>query len=110
MFTKQTLNALISLASIGSFKSTAATLGISPVKLTRLVQRAEESCGFQIFERSKTATTPTGWGQQLLEACRELSVAVVAFDDKLDTIQDKAAIDTNPGSQKKSPHLPCEGF
>lgn len=39
--TKQTL---ISLASIGNFKCTAATLGISPVKLTRFVQCAEESC------------------------------------------------------------------
>ena len=91
MLSKLTLNALISLASIGNFKSTAATLGISPVKLTRLVQRAEENCGFQIFERSRTATIPTTRGQQLLEACKELSLAAVAFDDKLEAIQDKAA-------------------
>ena len=91
MLSKLTLNALISLASIGNFKSTAATLGISPVKLTRTVQRAEESCGFQIFERSKTATIPTTKGQQLLEACKELSLAAIAFDDKLEAIQDKAA-------------------
>ena len=91
MFSKLTLNALISLASIGNFKSTAATLGISPVKLTRIVQRAEESCGFQLFVRSKTATIPTTKGQQLLEACKELSLAAIAFDDKLEAIQDKAA-------------------
>jgi len=91
VLSKQTLNALISLASIGNFKSTAATLGISPVKLTRLVQRAEDNCGFKIFERSKTATIPTSRGQQLLEACKELSLAAVAFDDKLEAIQDKTA-------------------
>ena len=91
MLTKVTLNALISLASIGNFKSTAATLGISPVKLTRLVKRAEEDCGFQIFERSKSATTPTTRGQQLLEACKELSLASVAFDKKLEAIQGESA-------------------
>ncbi|MDB4261534.1 LysR family transcriptional regulator [bacterium] len=89
MFARQTLNALITLASIGNFKGTAATLGISPVKVTRLVQRAEEDCGFQIFERSKTATIPTTRGQQLLEACKELSIAATTFDEKLEVIQDK---------------------
>ena len=91
MLPKQTLDALISLASIGNFKSTAAALGISPVKLTRLIQRAEQTCGFRIFERSKTATFPTARGQQLLQACKELSLAAVAFDDKLEAIQDKPA-------------------
>ena len=91
MFSRDTLHALISLASVGSFKSTAATLGISPVKLTRLVQRAEEDCGFQIFERSKSATIPTTKGQQLLEACEELNIAAAAFDNKLEAIQEKSA-------------------
>ena len=89
MLSNETLNALMSLASTGSFKRTAATLGISPVKLTRLVQRAEESCGFKVFNRSKTATTPTIRGQQLLEACKELSIAAADFDKKLEVIQEK---------------------
>lgn len=89
MLSKETLNALTSLASIGNFKNTAAALGISPVKLTRLVQRAERNCGFQIFDRSKTGTIPTTKGQKLLEACKELSLAAVAFDKKIGAIQDK---------------------
>lgn len=89
MLSRETLNALISLASIGSFKSTAATLGISPVKLTRLVQRAEEDCGFQIFDRSRAATTPTSRGQKLLEACKELDLAAAGFAQKLELIQEK---------------------
>ncbi|MEP4145828.1 MAG: LysR family transcriptional regulator [Halioglobus sp.] len=89
MFSRETLNALISLASIGSFKSTAATLGITPVKLTRLVQRAEEDCGFQIFDRSRAATTPTSKGQQLLEACKELDHAAADFSHRLEAIQEK---------------------
>jgi DNA-binding transcriptional LysR family regulator len=66
-------------------------LGISPVKLTRLVQRAEKDCGFQLFVRSKAATVPTTRGQQLLEACRELSLAAVAFDHKIDEIRGETA-------------------
>lgn len=89
MLSSETLNALMSLASTGSFKRTAATLGISPVKLTRLVQRAEESCGFKIFNRSKTATTLTSRGKQLLEACKELSLAAAVFDKELKVIQEK---------------------
>jgi len=89
MLSREALNALISLASIGSFKTTAATLGITPVKLTRLVQRAEEDCGFQIFDRSRAATTPTSRGQQLLEACKELELAAADFDHKLQVIQEK---------------------
>ena len=89
MLSTETLNALISLASIGSFKSTAATLGITPVKLTRLVQRAEEDCGFQIFDRSRAATTPTNKGKQLLEACKALDLAAAEFSHKLEAIQEK---------------------
>ena len=89
MLSSETLKALISLASIGSFKSTAAALGIAPVKLTRLVQRAEEDCGFQIFDRSRVATTLTSRGIQLLEACRELDIAAAGFDHKLELIKGK---------------------
>ena len=89
MLSRETLNALISLASIGSFKSTAARLGIAPVKLTRLVQRAEEDCGFQIFDRSRAATTLTSRGIQLLEACQELDLAAADFDHKLELIKGK---------------------
>jgi DNA-binding transcriptional LysR family regulator len=89
MLSKETLSALISLASIGNFKSTAATLGVAPVKLTRLVQRAEEDCGFQIFHRSKVATTLTSRGIKLLEACRELDLAATDFDHKLELIRGK---------------------
>ena len=89
MLSRETLNAIISLASIGTFKSTAAALGIAPVKLTRLVQRAEEDCGFQIFDRSRVATTLTSRGIQLLEACKELDLAAADFDHKLELIKGK---------------------
>ncbi|CAA0121122.1 Uncharacterised protein [Halioglobus japonicus] len=87
MLSKHTLDALILLASIGNFKGTAAALGTSPVKLTRMVQRAENDCGFQIFSRSRAATVPTVRGKQLLEACKELSLAAVDFERRLDAIQ-----------------------
>jgi DNA-binding transcriptional LysR family regulator len=91
MLSKQSLDALISLAAIGNFKGTATALGISPVKLTRLIQRAEQDCGFQIFDRSRSATVPTTRGQQLMEACRELNLAAICFDDKLRAIQGATA-------------------
>ena len=87
MFSTQTLNALISLAASGCFKDTAAALGISSVKLTRLVQRAEQDCGFKIFDRRRAATVPTNRGQRLLEACRELNLAACCFDERLQAIQ-----------------------
>jgi DNA-binding transcriptional LysR family regulator len=89
MLSRDTLSALISLASIGNFKNTAATLGVPPVKLTRLVQRAEEHCGFQIFHRSRVATTLTSRGIQLLEACKELDLAAAGFEHRLELIRGK---------------------
>ncbi|WP_188109698.1 LysR family transcriptional regulator [Pseudohalioglobus sediminis] len=83
------MSALISLATIGNFKSTAATLGVPPVKLTRLVQRAEEDCGFQIFHRSRVATTLTSRGKKLLAACKELDLAAADFEHKLEQIRGK---------------------
>lgn len=91
LFSKDTLDALILLASVGNFKGTAAALGTSPVKLTRMVQRAEQDCGFQVFARSKAATVPTVRGKQLLEACEELNLAAVAFEQRLEAIQGNTA-------------------
>ena len=90
MLSKDTLSAIIALSSIGNFKSTAATLGITPVKLTRLVQRAEDECGFSIFDRNRLTTTLTNRGAQLLEACKELDLAAADFEQKLALIKGKS--------------------
>ena len=86
MLSVQTAQAIIKLFELRSFTEAAAALGISRVKLTRIIQQAEETCGFSIFDRSTRHVFPTTQGRALVGNCKDLSKAAEIFKEKIATI------------------------
>lgn len=86
MLSIQTAQAIVKLFELGSFTQTAAALEISRVKLTRIIQQAEQACGFPIFDRSTRHVFPTAKGRALAESCEDLSKAAQLFEERIETI------------------------
>ena len=86
MLSVQAAQAIIKLFELRSFTQAAAALGISRVKLTRIIQQAEETCGFSIFDRSTRHVFPTTQGRALVGNCKDLSKAAQIFKEKVATI------------------------
>ena len=86
MLPVQTAHAIIKLFELGSFTKAATALGVSRVKLTRVIQQAEQACGFSIFDRSTRHVFPTAKGRALAESCKDLSKAALLFEERIDAI------------------------
>ena len=79
MLELRVLKALLAIDKSASLKVAAERLSISPPTLTRLLQEAEESVGFQIFERARNGAFATSKGRLLLLEVAALLEASESF-------------------------------
>ena len=74
------LEALVEIASSGSFSSAAENLHVSQPALSRTVRLAEEALGARLFDRGARNVTLTAAGAELLPIARRI---VLEFSDSL---------------------------
>jgi len=74
------LEAIVAIASSGSFSSAADSLHVSQPALSRTIRLAEESLGARLFDRGARNVTLTAAGAELLPVARRI---VMEFNDSL---------------------------
>jgi len=78
MRTLRDLRIVRTLAAHRNFARAAEDLGMSQPALSRALARLEESIGVTLFERSRTAVTPTPYADIVLDRCDAL---IAGFED-----------------------------
>lgn len=83
MLNARTLAAVRALANVSSFQEAAQSQNMSAATFSRHIAKAEEYCGFLLFERRKNGSAPTEGGLRFLALTDELTASLARFDDGL---------------------------
>ncbi|PYG32510.1 LysR family transcriptional regulator [Pelagimonas varians] len=83
MLNDRTLAAVRALASFHSFHEAAESLGMSTATLSRHIAKAEEFCGFMLFERRKNGSALTAGGERFLLLADDYTASTTRFENGL---------------------------
>jgi DNA-binding transcriptional LysR family regulator len=80
MLNARTLAAVRALADFSSFQEAAQSQNMSAATFSRHIAKAEEYCGFLLFERRKNGSAPTEGGRRFLALTEDLTASLARFD------------------------------
>jgi DNA-binding transcriptional LysR family regulator len=98
------LDAIVTVARLGSFRAAAAELGMSPSALSHAVATLEARLSVRLFNRTTRSVSPTDAGEQFIAriapALGEIGSAVEAINSHRDTPTGTLRINTSPGAAR----------
>ena len=98
MFTDRQLTAIRVLAELGSFRTAAERLGMSPANFSRHIQLVESSVGQRLFERRRPGVRVTPAGKEFLSLIDQFADAQGAFEAGVSRLREAGGLRLSIGA------------